>query len=110
MEKISQKQNVCGDICVKPELRRIVCCWRKKATDTEENFRYSKEVLKEHGYQPQEMTIAVVSNDFHLFRASVLAKREGLVTTGVGAPIPWLHFEINYYIREAFALVKTYFL
>ena len=82
----------------------------EEATDTEENFRYSKEVLKEHGYEPQEMTIAVVSNDFHLFRAGVLAKREGLVTTGVGAPIPWLHLEINYYIREAFALVKTYFL
>ncbi len=80
----------------------------EKATDTAENFRYSKEILKECGYAPQEMTIAVVSNDFHLFRAGLLARREGLTVTGVGAPIPWLHLEINYYVREAFALVKTY--
>lgn len=80
------------------------------ATDTEENFRCSKELLQAHGYDPEQMTIAVVSNDFHLFRAGILAQREGLTVTGVGAPIPWLHLEINYYIREAFALVKTYFL
>ena len=80
------------------------------SADTAENFRFSKALLKKHGYDTETMTIAVVSNDFHLCRAEILARREGLRTTGVGAPVPWLHLEINYTIREAFALVKTYFL
>lgn len=81
-----------------------------ESTDTEENFRLSKALLEQKGYDTAEMTVAVVSNDFHLCRAEILARREGFTVTGVGAPIPWLHLEVNYYIREAFALVKTYFL
>ena len=72
MEKISQKQNVCGDICVKPELRRIVSAGGRSNRYGRKISIYPKEVLKEHGYEPQEMTIAVVSNDFHLL-VSVLA-------------------------------------
>lgn len=79
-----------------------------EAANTEENFRFAKTVLTNAGYAPEEMTLAVVSNDFHLCRAALLAKREGLHTTGVGAPLPWHHLEINYTIREAFALVKAY--
>ena len=78
------------------------------ATNTAENFSFSKNILEQQGYDTAEITIAVISNDFHLCRAEVLAKREGLQVTGVGTPIPWLHLEINYTIREAFALVKTY--
>lgn len=81
-----------------------------EASDTEENFRLSKAVLEEAGYAPEDMTLAVVSSDFHLCRAELLAKREGLRTVGVGAPMPWRHLEINYTIREAFALIKAYFL
>ena len=81
-----------------------------QARDTEENFRFSKAVLEENGYDTAQITVAVVSNDFHLCRAEILARREGLAPTGVGAPIPWPHLEINYYIREAFALAKTYVL
>lgn len=81
-----------------------------EATDTMENFRLSKALLEQEGYCPEDMTIAVVSNDFHLCRANILARREGLTIIGVGVPIPWLHLEINYSIREAFALVKTYLL
>lgn len=82
----------------------------EKATNTAENFRYAKALLERAGYDTEAMTVAVVSNDFHLCRAKLLAKREGLQTVGVGVPIPWLHLEINYTIREAFALAKTYFL
>ena len=79
-----------------------------EAVNTEENFRFAKEVLADAGYAPEEMTLAVVSNAFHLCRAELLAKREGLHTVGVGAPLPWRHLEINYTVREAFALVKAY--
>lgn len=82
----------------------------EQARNTEENFRFSKAVLEENGYEVGRMTVAVVSNDFHLCRAELLARREGITPTGVGAPIPWLHLELNYYIREAFALAKAYVL
>ena len=79
-----------------------------RSESTEENLRFSKQILTEHGFSAEEMTIAVISNDFHLCRAELLAEREGLTVTGVGAPIPWLHLEVNYTVREAFALAKTY--
>lgn len=52
--------------------------------------------------------VAVVTNDFHIYRAGLIAAREGYALTfGVPAELPWLHLEINYCVREAFALVKT---
>ena len=37
----------------------------------------------------------------------VFAEKGYEATIGVGAPIPWLHLEVNYYLREAFAVVKS---
>ena len=38
----------------------------------------------------------------------LIAQKKGYeATIGVGAPIPWLHLEVNYYLREAFAVVKS---
>ena len=79
-----------------------------RSTDTAENFRFSKDKLTRSGVDTDRATVAVISNDFHLCRAAVLARREGLHPVGIGAPVPWLHLEVNYTIREAFALAKTY--
>ena len=52
--------------------------------------------------------MAVVTNDFHIARSRLIAAKKGYgVTYGVGAPIPWPHLEVNYYLREAFAVVKS---
>ena len=54
------------------------------------------------------LPVAVVTNDFHVARARLIAQKKGYeATIGVGAPIPWLHLEVNYYLREAFAVVKS---
>ena len=73
----------------------------------EENFSYSREVLKAAGVDPDTATIAVVTNDFHLFRAHLLARRAGLTTYGVPAELPWRWLSANYYVREYFALLKA---
>lgn len=53
-------------------------------------------------------TVAVVTNDFHVARSRLIARKKGYgVTIGVGAPIPWAHLEVNYSLREAFAVVKS---
>ena len=80
-----------------------------QASDTAENFAFSKAVLEEAGIDVAESRVAVVTNDFHIARAELIAAREGYGdTAGIPAPLPWFHLTVNYYLREAFALVKTW--
>lgn len=79
----------------------------ERSTSTVENFACSKALLEERGVDTETALVAVVSNDFHLYRAGAIAQRQGLTVVGVGAPLPWWWLEVNYYVREAFALVNT---
>jgi hypothetical protein len=68
----------------------------------------TRPLLEEAGIDPAEDPVAVVTNDFHIYRARLLAVRQDYdYAFGIPARLPWIHLEINYYIREAFALVKT---
>ena len=80
-----------------------------QAANTAENFARSKPLLYEAGVDVARDTVAVVTNDFHIARSELIAAREGYGdTAGIPASLPWAHLEINYYLREAFALVKTF--
>ncbi len=79
----------------------------ERSTNTAENFRFSKALLEEWGLDTGRATIAVVTNDFHCFRAHMIARRQGLKTIDVPAELPWWWLTANYYLREAFAVVKT---
>ena len=82
-----------------------------QASNTAENFAFSGELLEEAGVDPARDTVAVVTNDFHVARSELIASREGDGhVVGIPAPLPWAHLEINYHLREAFALVKTFLL
>lgn len=78
-----------------------------KSTSTAENLAFSKAVLQEHGVDTETAVIAVVTSDFHCFRAHLIARREGLTVIDIPAEVPWRLLEANYYIREFFALGKT---
>ena len=81
------------------------------ASNTAENFAFSRELLQEAGVDPSTDMVAVVTNDFHIARAKLLAARNGYgYAAGVPAELPWIHLEINYYLREAFAMVKSFLL
>ena len=81
----------------------------EQAGNTAENFAFSKELLEEQGIDPAEDSVAVVTNDFHIARSRLIAARQGYGHAfGVPAELPWLHLEVNYYLREAFAMVKTW--
>lgn len=81
----------------------------EQAGNTAENFALSKELLEEQGIDPAEDRVAVVTNDFHIARSRLIAARQGYGHVfGVPAQLPWLHLEVNYYLREAFAMVKTW--
>lgn len=79
----------------------------ERSTSTAENFAFSKEILVRQGIDPETAVIGVVTNDFHMYRARLIAERQGLEIVGVGAELPWWWLTANYYVRESFALVKT---
>lgn len=74
-----------------------------RATSTNENYRYSKEILDEMFSQ---YSVAVVTNDFHVFRAKQLAKINGLEVTTVHAHTP-ISSAPMMYLREILAVAKT---
>lgn len=83
----------------------------EQAENTAENFAFSRELLEEQGIDLSHDRVAVVTNDFHIARSRLTAARQGYgYAFGIPAKLPWLHLEVNYYLREAFAMVKTFFL
>lgn len=78
----------------------------EKSTSTMENFRYSREILGlQPSYEPSEKVL-VITNDFHMFRAKILARRNGLNPVGIPSLTPW-YLRPNAYLREYFAVVKS---
>lgn len=76
-----------------------------KATSTIENFRYSVSLIEEKtGTAPRKIT--VLSNEFHLYRAGIMAEDCGLDANFVAAPTSKPLIRISYTIREIFALWK----
>jgi len=74
------------------------------STNTRENLAFSKVILEELGMDTDNIKVAIVSNEFHLLRAKMIAEKAGLDSIGVAAETPGLHRKVLYYFREAFAL------
>lgn len=71
-----------------------------RSTSTWENFQFSLNLIEEKtGSRPAK--IAVISSDFHLYRAGMFAKACGVEAVGIPARTPYLSLRINYYLREA---------
>ncbi|EGW36705.1 YdcF family protein [Desulfosporosinus sp. OT] len=77
-----------------------------QSTSTMENFRFSKEILIRQSNFQNLARVAVITNDFHLFRSKMLAQRNGLSPVGIPSPTPW-YIVPNVYLREYFAVVKS---
>lgn len=82
-------------------LERIIL--EEQATNTEENIRYSLELLEERGIAGN---IAVVSSDYHLCRAAMYLGGD-MVPVAARMPARYWPLTVNYYIREAFGLVAA---
>lgn len=77
-----------------------------KATSTFENFKYSKEILN-NKFGNQSYTVMVITSDFHMFRAKMLAKRNGFTAYGIPSRTWWGIFP-NSCAREYFAIIKSF--
>lgn len=76
-----------------------------KATSTNENIKFTKEILlKTTGRS--DYKIMIVTSDFHLMRAKMLAERHGFKSFGISSPTnPYIF--LNCCIREYFAVIKS---
>ena len=53
---------------------------------TVENLRFCSRILREQGFDPATVRVGIVTNDFHLYRACRIARRQGLAgAVGIGA-------------------------
>lgn len=78
----------------------------ESSTNTRENFRYSVGLIAaEEGFAPARA--AVVSSEFHLCRATLLAKNEGLTALCVPARTTDRAFFVNMLLREILAVWAT---
>ena len=78
-----------------------------KSTNTVENFKFSKDKLKEIDNR-DDIKLTVITNGFHMFRSKMLGERCGFEIYRQPADTyePMIP---NFYLREAFALIKSYF-
>lgn len=74
-----------------------------KSTDTVENISFSNKLIPKYFKNG-----IIVTNDFHIFRAKMIARDNGLFLDGLSAPTPSVVL-IKSYFREYLALTK-YFL
>ncbi|GGE73152.1 YdcF family protein [Priestia taiwanensis] len=75
-----------------------------KATNTQENISFSKELL------PDDATnIVLVSSNYHVARAKLLAERQGLAVETLASATP-NSVIVQLHAREYVALVKSFFL
>ena len=79
----------------------------EKATNTLENIEFSYELIEiESKKETTELTVAVVSSEYHLFRAKLCAQKLGYSIYTIAAPTSnWL-LKINYFLREVPAVIK----
>lgn len=66
----------------------------RESVNTEENLRFSRRLME--GRRPR---VAIVTTAYHVFRALILAKKQGLRCVGFGAKTKW-YFTLNATLRE----------
>lgn len=77
-----------------------------KSTTTYENLTFSKRILQQHLGERLGKG-AIVTNDFHVLRASIYARQVGLAAKGVAAPTAF-YYVPNAFAREYIGLLNMY--
>lgn len=76
-----------------------------RATSTEQNLSYSKPLLDAR--LPPGYRVALITSDFHVYRAERLARASGLEPTHAHAETPWYFWPTNY-LRESLAVAASW--
>lgn len=76
-----------------------------KSTNTIENLKFSYDLAKENGSSPDDIFI-IISSEYHIYRAKLLAERIGFKAGGFPAAVP-PSVRAGSWIREYLALGKS---
>ena len=77
----------------------------EKSTSTYENMVFSKRLyFQSFGRVPEK--VMIITNDFHMFRSKLLARRVGLDAYGISSGTPWWIYP-NVFLREYLAVFKS---
>lgn len=76
-----------------------------QATSTFENIKYTQSILNQKG-AVKNARLIIISNDFHLFRATMLARELGLYASRLACRTALIDIP-HCYIREYFAVIKS---
>ncbi len=97
-QNISEAQAI-EEILISEGIEKERIIREDKSTTTVENFRNAKKIIGD-----ESCSLALLSSDFHIMRANLIAKKAGLHCQTVAAPSPKKEKAKNY-IREFFALI-----
>ncbi|MEL7609664.1 MAG: YdcF family protein [Bacillota bacterium] len=100
-EALAMKRYLVSTLGV-PENRILM---EDQATSTQENFRYCLPILREH--LSENARVVFVTSAFHMFRAELVAKKEGVQAEALSCPTTW-YLIPNCYLREAAAIAQYY--
>ena len=73
------------------------------STTTQENLANSLKIIEQKSLRKN---VAIVTDEYHQFRAGVIAHRTGLTPYSICAHTPWFIFSACY-ARELLAIIKT---
>ena len=78
-----------------------------KSTSTEENIENSLAIM--YTFSNNQMNkVAIVSSEYHLYRAKYMAREEDALPFGVAAHTSYPVLMVNYFIREALAVLAMW--
>ncbi len=98
MAKYLESQTIAND--------RIIL--EAKSINTFENLKFSIEKIREIDSE-KNIEVLIATNDYHLFRSKMLAKRLGIKAGGLASKTPRSTI-IKAYVREYFAVIKSFLL
>ena len=76
------------------------------SSNTRENFLYSATLLQSLDEDALSEPVAVVSSEYHLYRAKQFAAQAGIDALGVPAKTTWPILRLNYFLREGIAVTR----
>jgi len=77
-----------------------------KSRNTYENIKFTKQKLLKIDKR-SNIKLTIITNNFHMYRAKMLAERQGFIAYGYPATLHPVLMP-NFYVREVFALIKSY--
>ncbi len=93
MEKYLIDKGIPSDIIIKED----------KSTSTQENFAFSSDIISEK--IGDDYSAALITNNFHVYRAQKYAEMAGMNVTHLGADIQWYSVPSNY-MREILVVAQ----